>query len=245
MIIGKTRTNQPVEKEQGFDTAVEGLIQADKDIVSQIVYDVENGKIIFPKNVKPLLVCDNEGSEYYFDYTNGKLLSDAGYQLMDSIEYIEGHVVINDANYDFIEGGEVIYPLEVVEYILFDGSNGAGFDLLNTYELYNIPEGGTKLYKHTIATTATIDGNQYSGTMEIINNVSSPYDYGSFEDALIISGKLHLTYTYLGFYAFAIGEQNRNVATLVYKVSGGSITGIEEGKIYTWIFAGTDTVTPL
>lgn len=147
MIIGKTRTNQPVEKEQGFDTAVEGLIQADKDIVANIVYDTESGNVIFPQKVLPLAVYTNGNSTFYFDYSNGILINEDGTSADVGIASDDGQIELDGYL------SQINERIVNIDYVLFD----VDFSGINTYNLYHTPAGGTKLYLHTLTINCVDD----------------------------------------------------------------------------------------
>ena len=151
---------------------IKELIQADKDILSQIEYDEENHVINFPKHVLPLRIVLSDNSIYFVNYNFECLVEDNGEDLNSSpIEISDGVFSINNLD------GDITDEIAQIEYLLFDGENG--IEPLNTYYLYN-PQVGTKLYKHDI-NFSWLDGeDNIGGHLIIINNSSNQIDFSDF-----------------------------------------------------------------
>ena len=58
-------------------------IQADKDVLSKIVYDSENNKIIFPNNIFPLHIGTEEDN-YFIDFENHVVLDESNVEISNS-----------------------------------------------------------------------------------------------------------------------------------------------------------------
>ena len=163
---------------------VKNLIQANKDILSQLVYESVGGytKITFPKNVLPIHIYLDE-TEYYFDYVNEFVLDDTGALVSNSSVSVENDIVQMSLQGIF---GEICN----LSYILFNETE----DMLNTYYLFNPRGGGTKLYKHDILMSAINITINFS----IINFSASQILLSDFEngirvgiDCLVISLELN------------------------------------------------------
>lgn len=141
----KTRTNQPV---YGVKKVAEQVVQADKDILSQIVYDEENNRVIFPPYIVPLKVFDGDYTKYlYFDYTNTSLVDRNNEELSDYVvDFINGNQIII-----VCPQGSMCDILELV-YINANGIDNIDTTLnFNSFYIFNpVTSAGTKLYKHEL-----------------------------------------------------------------------------------------------
>lgn len=125
------------------EVGIKGLIQADKDILSQIDVDYDGDEfttIWFPVNIMPINIKTKEHGDLYF--LNGKLVDTGRNRVYEIDEFYEDegfHIVIIGEFTDTIIG------LEWIGII-----NGNKQILQNTYNFYYPASAGTKLYYHTI-----------------------------------------------------------------------------------------------
>lgn len=133
------------------ENQVKGLIQADKDILSQIVYDTDSDTILFPKGVLPLRIYDeDDGMDYFFDYKNEILIDENG-QVVEDVT-----ISVTDDNKILIDG--VIYAISDIDFISFDVAHGG----LNTYYLYKLVSEGANFGGAITAPSIIEDMEGYS-----------------------------------------------------------------------------------
>lgn len=138
----------PVSKRLAKD--IKDAIQADKDILSQLVYDEQTKTLAFPKNILPLSIRIDDDT-YYFDYYNLALLHDDGTETGNDLDVQSNGVLsIVDVNETIISD---ITKVQALEYIS-RSEKPLHFDtILNTYKLYH----PTTLFKHIIRYQAEND----------------------------------------------------------------------------------------
>lgn len=125
------------------DAHIKGLIKADKDVISQIVYDEENNLLIFPEHIFPLRIVGINTNDYFFDYINGQLTDTDGNLISVDINLSD-----EKSQYSLILDTD-IGDIDTIEYILFDSTTN--MPDINTYYLYHpVTSAGTKLYKHSL-----------------------------------------------------------------------------------------------
>ena len=161
---------------------IKGLIEADKDIISQIKirYDEDNDVTIavLPKGVMPLVLDETEavGEQFYFNYDDNTCIGNLG----DVIDGCEIYFRENSGCFEIQFSGEVIPVISHIEYIMYDGD--LNYVALNTQKLYYPASAGTKLYKHEIWTTSAVEDLNFY----IISTKSTPYTLQDFKDGLIV-----------------------------------------------------------
>lgn len=154
-----------------IDDNVQRIIQADKDILSQIVYDEEEHTLTFPKGIMPLSYYNSDSEiTFYFDYYNGKVLNEDG--TVHSTLSFDNEQVSISVDISLTES-------DSLDYCLFNCDPQG----MNTYYLYNpITSAGTKLYRHTIGYgtlpnrqeiifISTGNGNGTQPYVDLLNNI--------------------------------------------------------------------------
>ena len=199
------------------------VVQNDKDILSQIVYDEEDDILTLPIGILPIFMSvDNE--EFYFDVTNGIVIDNVGAEVCEFI-INENHVSISD--YSLISLNAVM-PSHI-EYICFNDNGENYYSNLNTYYLYNpITATGTKLYSHSILYGG--DRLQFVSTSQNYSGIVISTQGGRINNKNVVECiSIYSQGGYLGDFLF-----NDNGLTFT--------TSVDINDLLT---LGTDTVTPL
>lgn len=231
-----------VNSEVGIKGLISEGIQADKDILSQIVYDEENELWHLPPNILPLRLYGliNAQEELYgnlfFDYENGLILNEQ--------KETVGSVVNTGNIVDLtLESDNVFKDLT---YIHFDGEDAE--TILNTYYLYHpVTSAGTKLYLHSLR------GSSGSGPalwqLCIINTSNLEFEVSDFGIAQQ-GGKFNANNiikvvqgsTIRGYLCVKYGYSGGTGNIVMYINSSGELTTL---NLTTNLVSLTDTVTEL
>lgn len=209
---------------------IEGAIQADKDIISQIEVEYDDGYtyFTFPKGVMPLSITLNTHRLFFKDGNdvvgeNGQTVE--GYELDDKV-LEDGYFVISfvgDVSEQVING---------LTYIQFNGD--ARF-IENTYNLFFPASGGTKLYKHKLSIfnvgangIISLSDTPITTAVQIYNDIRST---NILKMLIGIAGSGYV----VAFSTFSAGKYYLN-----YYDNSGTVQSVE---IPSSVF--TDTVTEL
>lgn len=230
-------------------------IQADKDIISQIVIsqdeDEQTTSIEFPEGIKPLyfyVTIDNTAYELTFDYENEVAINLETGDILDFTVYSDGTKVLILIN----SLSDIDLENACVEYINRSMTDEGFPAWLNTYYLYRpVTNPGTKLYEHTISFYDE-DDNYFA--VKIINTNGSPIDISSQAN---LSSKLGLLTTeaceaimntvytdtlHELIYRGKIVGTSSSVATLKILGADGVYNLFAS---FSLAYVGTDTVKPL
>ena len=218
------------------ETQVKALIQADKDILSQIVYDEETHIITFPKYVKPLVFIDYSGDMFYFDYQSMKVLDNTGSEELDfeidddvmkinnTVEEVIDLTEISDCGMDFIYFN--LYDSGLNTYYLYnpitsadlppnveDAESGTIADVLGLNSQGALVKGsvGSKLYGHNLRFSFEVGQTTYGVDAKIYSTKATAY----------ISSEIDSMSNYLQFIAVSIS-----------RYAQGSLVEIGTGRIY-------------
>ena len=217
-------------------------IQADKDILSQIVveYNENSDKTIvtFPKSVIPLMI--QFGGAYY-NTTTLLFLYNSSIQNFEVVEndgtrYLNGILLWNDGLKIQFEGNVSSYSVLALQYISSCADKHLASKIINSYYLYHpITQSVTKLYKHSIKCD---NGGQY---IEIVS-----------KDQELVSESIVLGYRTL---VYGSPIFNENIINVKIVSQGGlyvqvrqiknDFSGIENITSTLTISSDTDTVTEL
>lgn len=176
-------------------------IQADKDIVSQIVMEYSNEeditRFIFPKGIVPLKMYSENGNDdyVYFDYKIGILVD------RDNVEVLGFYLEVNDETSQVIICYEGYYQdtienliYELVYFLATSIDKIESTLYFNAYYLFNpITSAGTKLYKHdlrlgnqylTVISKSNIDAtNDLDKLKSVFDNIiNNAIPYGTIQD---------------------------------------------------------------
>lgn len=190
-----------IENSAQEEAVIKGLIEADKDILSKIIYSNVDDILTFPKGILPIKYHNaNNDADYYFDYYNGAVVDATNQNVAElgitnlQVRIIDmaGNVGIFDKNND---GISYILNDELVE------------TELNAYYLYHpITSAGVKLYKHIVSLTTTIGVSNITFisthsnaitdfTETIINSIVQYVNIGS---SLTIANQIAFRLSYFG-----------------------------------------------
>lgn len=213
-------------------------IQADKDILSQIVYDHELDTITFPLGIVPLAISTDD-TVVYFNFA-------------DNLCYNNNNVCIEDVSMTFshnklhITGLDAVYSTETeISFMYYLSYSGDGAEIMDTipfdntyYVFHPITSAGTKLYAHGIKIEDSNGDAVYfylivNNSTEILSlsdlrsRILSGINYLSSQALLINDNRTNLI-------PLNIGVTTTNLIVLIaYDASSGSESMIEINSFTT------------
>ena len=158
-------------------------IQADKDIISQIVYSED--ATIFPRNIIPLAITYSNDVVYFFNYNFDVLVDEDNIPVDMQINYLEnGSIAVSNPIAD-----EFIVNIQYIGNSYEDTYYSiVGNFTFNSYDVY-YPSTGTKLYRHFIGIADEHDSCEFA----VISNSSTPVSSSSFDLFVGESGVLSIS----------------------------------------------------
>lgn len=226
-----------------FNTAVEGVIQADKDIISKIelVYDEDNDLtfVNFPIGVMPLSITLNTHTLYF---KNTHPVNEIG-------EPVEGYdtdelYCSSSESYIAFLGDLSEQVVNDLIYVIYDGEPNFHLGSNSYYLFYPVTSGGTKLYKHLLSSTSAWQNVvlvSTSPTFEGLSetNIVSVLEVSTFGASSGIKGvTISVNHT--------TSLENVVLTVLKYKVEATYLLdGIGTIDIKNLFTSSNDTVTPL
>ena len=227
---------EDVETEIPSETAITNLakaaIQADKDILSQIVYDEDEDILYFPEGIIPLKIYSDSydgGTFLFFDYANECLRDEVN-------DGIPGMTL--DINHNKLEIDDPNGNLNISEIVYINGKGVANVDNslnFNSYYIFNpVISGGTKLYKHNF-TVVDDEGDTYD--IELISTNSTPLTKAT------LSNNFLSAYCVSSDYSVMVG--NKVLGLAPDELNGLVSASGAYNAITIMSMQGTDTVTEL